>query len=99
MKESHLNSTFKIYKKSFFNIFPYVYWIFQNNFYGNILLRVFLVIQEISINIKISKKIKLEIYNTLKKEKLIFDEEKWMDFLNSIWDLRTMPAKKVVVRY
>jgi len=44
------------------------------------------------MNIKISKKIKLEIYNTLKKEKLIFDEEKWMDFLNSIWDLRTMPS-------
>ena len=51
------------------------------------------------MSIKISKKIKLEIYNTLKKEKLISDEEKWMDFLNSIWDLRTMPAKKVVVRY
>lgn len=44
------------------------------------------------MNIKISKKIKLEIYNTLKKEKLLFDEEKWMDFLNSIWDLRTMPS-------
>lgn len=44
------------------------------------------------MNIKISKKIKLEIYNTLKKEKLIFDEEKWMDFLNSIWDLRAMPS-------
>ena len=51
------------------------------------------------MSIKISKKIKLEIYNTLKKEKLIFDEEKWMDFLNNIWDLRTMPAKKLVVRY
>lgn len=44
------------------------------------------------MNIKISKKIKLEIYNTLKKEKLLFDEEKWMDFLNTIWDLRTMPS-------
>ena len=44
------------------------------------------------MNIKISKKIKLDIYNTLKKEKLISDEEKWMDFLNSIWDLRTMPS-------
>ena len=44
------------------------------------------------MNIKISKKIKLEIYNTLKKEKLISDEEKWMDFLNSIWDLRAMPS-------
>ena len=51
------------------------------------------------MSIKISKKIKLEIYNTLKKEKLIFDEEKWMNFLNSIWDLITMPTKKVVVRY
>ncbi|WP_141047037.1 AbiJ-related protein [Aliarcobacter cryaerophilus] len=44
------------------------------------------------MNIKISKKIKLEIYNTLKEEKLISDEEKWMDFLNSIWDLRAMPS-------
>lgn len=44
------------------------------------------------MNIKISKKIKLDIYNTLKKEKLLSDEEKWMDFLNTIWDLRTMPS-------
>lgn len=45
---------------------------------------------------EITKKTKLELYKTLIKEKnLIFDQtgEKWMPFLNSIWDLRAMPSE------
>jgi len=45
---------------------------------------------------EISRKTRLELYRTLIKEKnIIFDKngEKWMPFLNSIWDLRTMPSE------
>jgi len=45
---------------------------------------------------EITKKTKFELYKTLIKEKnLIFDPtgEKWILFLNSIWDLRTMPSE------
>jgi len=45
---------------------------------------------------EISKKTRLELYKTLIKEKnIIFDQtgEKWMQFLNSIWDLRAMPSE------
>lgn len=45
---------------------------------------------------EISKKTKLELYKTLEKEEsLIFDPsfEKWMPFLDNIWNLRTLPSE------
>jgi len=46
--------------------------------------------------IKISKKIKLELFNLLNKEKNIFGEEYQpngiLEFLSEIWDLRAMPS-------
>ena len=44
------------------------------------------------MNIKISKKIKLELYNALIKEKDIFNDDQWMDFLNDTWPLKSMPS-------
>lgn len=46
--------------------------------------------------IKISRKVKSELFNALIKEKNIIHNitnENWMTFLNEIWDLRAMPSE------
>lgn len=47
------------------------------------------------MNIEFSRKIKLELYNALIKQKDLFskaDGDDWMTFLNEIWDLRAMKS-------
>ena len=42
---------------------------------------------------KISKKVKSELYKVLYKE-LFFNDRDWVDyFLNEIWDLKAMPSE------
>ena len=43
---------------------------------------------------KISKKVKLELYKALEKEQGAFpSDDKWMDFLDEVWNLRTLPSE------
>jgi len=43
---------------------------------------------------EISKKVKLELYKAIEKEKGAFpSDDKWMDFLNEVWNLRILPSE------
>jgi hypothetical protein len=43
---------------------------------------------------KISKKVKLELYKALEKEQKVFpSDDKWMNFLDEVWNLRTLPSE------